>query len=344
MTWVSSRPYDANSVVLDEANYPGWQWLGWSYFIASVMRKSDAITPQPSSRPHLCGVSSAYGAGSSATSFLSNVWNTIGATPFNVGWTRTPAGWKRQRTSLSYGNTQYAPMLQNKGLIVAAYASHNGISVGSYPTRKGLAWCDNPGVYGDTGKDVWFSSLPVAGQTWNATMDLSFLDMPGLIPTGCKANKAYRMYLLMCCFWFDNPASYNQGCFMGDGTANDAQGLTVNLRTGSLSALDPEAAQSDTVVATFVLGSSDFSIPDVLGKFFLSTTKSATVLASGTVTYAEILGGSRADGLGPDGRCKLYIPVAEIPALNGIAVDRKTVTAGQSISIYDFGLQYKVGD
>lgn len=362
MTWLARlNDQHWNNYALNYAEVDNSVLTGWNYFIASAMRKGAWIAGLPSSGskanyPCLSQLYFVRGSGSYPTGvdivplgWQSAPANTPWLVPTTCGWIRTPAGWKRDRThqalSISSNDLKNATKVYLSINFASSTVVMNGVAIGA-KYRKLLAYSDgNIGLYGTTGKDLWLESALSVNVSYNGTFDLSFLDVAGLVPAPMKANKAFRLYLLMCCFWFYNPHMYAQGIWFGNGTATADHGVTINLRAGDINNVDVENnSNTDPILATYILGGDMFTVPDTLGRFALSSTQVIPVTATGTIGYAELLGGTLPAGQGPDGRLRMLMPVALLPTNNSMGLDKLNVTASGTVSLYDLGFQYKIAD
>jgi hypothetical protein len=152
---------------------------------------------------------------------------------------------------------------------------------------------------------------------------------------GCKAN--FEMRNLLCAAAIQHSlVGYKHRWLEKAATGRP---LTINIRSGTLGSLNPNAANSDPILATFQLYSEGFTVPDVGGA--MNTNTSPVVAASGTGTagYAELIGSYSSTGTTP----KLYAPVGydrdlttKLPLLS------LSLTSGSDVTIVDCGFKFSL--
>jgi len=238
--------------------------------------------------------------------------------------------------SLNYGfSTARALLLLAKGVVstignLRTFAITNSDNTsGTAPNSEYSNGLDN----GNTGSfgcsrafypSLNFSSSPM-------TIDLSFALSETLV-NGCKAN--YEMRNLLCAAAIQHSlVSYKHRWIEKTATG---RALTVNIRSGTLGTLNPNAANSDPILATFSLYSENFTIPDVNGVVNTTATQVVTASGTGTAGYAEIIGSYSSTGTTP----KLYTPVGTTAADNQLTLLSLSTTSGSSVTMIDCGFKF----
>ncbi len=214
-----------------------------------------------------------------------------------------------------------------------AFAMTNSINTnGSGPTAEYTNGFDN-GSTGSFGCNRFFYngmnlvSNPVA-------VDLSFAMPEAAFLNGCKAN--YEMRNLLCAAAIQHSlVSYKHRWLEKTATG---RALTINIRSGTLSTLDPNAANSDPILATFSLYSENFTTPDVNGVVNTTTSPVVTATGTGTAAYAEVIGSYSSTGTTP----KLYVPVGTTAADNQVTLLSLSVTSGTSVTLVDCGFKFSL--
>lgn len=164
-------------------------------------------------------------------------------------------------------------------------------------------------------------------------IDLSFRLPESLFLNGCKANYEFRN--LVCAAAIRHRLDdYKHRLF------DFAKPATLNLRAGVLADVNPNVPDNNPVIASFTIDYTNLSTPDVNGMFRVNTTKVVSASGTGTIGYAELIGGYSSTGVYP----KLYMPVTTVAMDNAVVVDNITRSTGQSIQLIDFGLQFKIAD
>lgn len=338
--------------------------MSWNYMVGTVMRDA-AVVPYTfgSELPGIATVALCQFTGT-----YDYYWIDTGALAFrklpNTGgsgssgrllladWQELPNGggfkWDRARGTFSsgevYGNSNYgygqarALLCLAKGAIsnlsnlrVFALTNSDNTSV-TAPNSEYSNGLDN----GNTGSfgcsrtfypSLNFSSSPMV-------TDLSFAMPEAAFLNGCKAN--YEMRNLLCAAAIQHSlVGYKHRWLEKTATSRP---LTINIRSGTLSTLNPNAANSDPILATFSLYSENFTTPDVNGVVNTSATQVVTATGTGTADYAELIGSYSSTGTTP----KLYVPVGTTAADNQVTLLSLSVTSGASVTMVDCGFKFSL--
>ena len=165
-------------------------------------------------------------------------------------------------------------------------------------------------------------------------IDLSFVMPESAFLNGCKAN--YEMRNLLCAAAIQHSlVGYKHRWLEKTATG---RALTINIRSGTLGTLNPNAANSDPILATFSLYSENFTTPDVNGVVNTTTSPVVTATGTGTAAYAEVIGSYSSTGTTP----KLYVPVGTTAADNQVTLLSLSVTSGTSVTMVDCGFKFSL--
>lgn len=166
------------------------------------------------------------------------------------------------------------------------------------------------------------------------TTDLSFSMPEAAFLNGCKAN--FEMRNLLCAAAIQHSlVGYKHRWLEKAATGRP---LTINIRSGTLGSLNPNAANSDPILATFQLYSEGFTVPDVNGAMNTNTSPVVTASGTGTAGYAELIGSYSSTGTTP----KLYAPVGTTAADNQVTLLSLSLTSGSDVTIVDCGFKFSL--
>ncbi len=331
--------------------------MSWNYMVGTVMR--DAAVVPYTYGSELPGIAMILMGNHNTDDFWTDGSNTnIRRKPDTQGsgtsgrflladWQELPNGngfkWNRARGTFSTGTCPYngygderiglciataAQTSMANARVFAMTASSN--SVGTGPSAEYSNGFDNgsSGSFGCSRSFGYNMSLV----TYPVASDISFALSAAAFSNGCKANFEFRN--LVCAAAIQHSlVGYKHRWLEKTSTSRP---LTLNVRSGTLSTLDPNAANSDPILATFNLYSEDFTNSDVNGIVNMAATKVVAATGTGTAGYAELIGSYSSTGTTP----KLYTPVGTTATDNQVTLVSLSLTTGSNVTMVDCGFKF----
>ncbi|MBP9803322.1 MAG: hypothetical protein KBE22_00255 [Candidatus Accumulibacter sp.] len=344
----------------------GVEW-SWNYIVASIMRNGRS-SPYTLSEGGLYGLSW-IGVGESRGSTFDASYNTYAADTSTAGfrklsntqgsgaygnfvladWYEEPNGggfkWDRARGAFTTGSASLGLYYDNGAHIMLGIARGYLYTVGM---RRFLA---TPDVFSTASENTGYTrgfdngstaSIGTSIALNHATnfvttpmyIDLSFSLPEDVFDNGCKANYEFRNLVCAAAIKHSLIDYKHRWC-----STSPDDPMTVNIRSGDLATLNPNAPNYDPILATYALDESDFTTPDIYGAYNTTATQSTPALASGTAAYAEMIGCYSSTGAPP----RLYVPVGTSNADNQITLVSLTATEGETFTMSHCGFRFTMG-